>query len=206
MNMGFDFFKLDFLYAVGLIPTVGKSRSQTQREAYQFLRNVLKDKLILGCGANIINSYGNFDYLRVGPDVSLKFDDVFFMRLFHRERISTKVTLQNTIYRSLFNQHLFGNDPDVFLLRDENIELSKEQKYALTIINALFGSVLMTSDDIATYNEHQKSVLAKALDLFKNARVISTARVSKHEIKIVYENNKVNHEVVYNTKKGVLHE
>ena len=47
MDMGFDFFKLDFLYAVGLIPTVGKSRSQTQREAYQFLRNVLKDKLIL---------------------------------------------------------------------------------------------------------------------------------------------------------------
>ena len=116
------------------------------------------------------------------------------------------MTLQNTIYRSLFNQHLFGNDPDVFLLRDENIQLSKEQKYALTIINALFGSVLMTSDDIATYNDYQKSVLAKALDLFKNAKVVSVTRINKHEIKIVYENNKESHEVVYNTKKGVLHE
>ena len=206
MDLGFDFFKLDFLYASALAEVKGKSRCQVQLEAYQFLREILKDKLILGCGANIINSYGNFDYLRVGPDVSLIFDDVFFMRLFHRERISTKVTLQNTIYRSLFNQHLFGNDPDVFLLRDENIKLSKEQKYALTIINALFGSVLMTSDDIATYNEYQKSVLAKALDLFKNSKVVSVTRVSKHEIKIVYENNKESHEVVYNTKKGVLHE
>ena len=206
MDLGFDFFKLDFLYASALVPVKGKSRCQVQAEAYKFLRDVLKDKLILGCGANIINSYGNFDYLRVGPDVSLKFDDVAFMRMFHRERISTKVTLQNTIYRSIFNQHLFGNDPDVFLLRDENIELNKKQKYALTIINALFGSVLMTSDNIATYDDYQKGVLDKALDLFKNAKVLSATRHGRHKIKFSYELNGETLEAVYNTKKGVLHE
>ena len=206
MDLGFDFFKLDFLYASALVPVKGKSRCQVQSEAYHFLREVLKGKLILGCGANIMNSYGNFDYLRIGPDVSLKFDDAAFMRMFHRERISTKVTLQNTIYRHLFNQHLFGNDPDVFLLRDENIELSKKQRYALTIINALFGSVLMTSDNIATYNDYQKSVLDKALDLFKNAKVISASRSGRHNIRFSYENNGKTYNVVYNTKKGVLHE
>ena len=206
MDLGFDFFKLDFLYASAVVPVKGKSRCQVQNEAYKFLRDILKDKLILGCGANIINSYNNFDYLRVGPDVSLKFDDAAFMRLFHRERISTKTTLKNTIYRSIFNQHLFGNDPDVFLLRDENIQLNKKQKYALTMINALFGSVLMTSDNIATYDEYQKGVLDKALDLFKNAKVLSATRHGKNKITFSYELNGDIHHAVYNTKKGVLHE
>ncbi len=203
MNMGFDFFKLDFLYAVGLIPTVGKSRSQTQREAYQFLRNILKDKLILGCGANIANSIDIFDYLRVGPDVSLEFDDVAYMRLFHRERISTKVTIQNTIYRSLFNQRLFANDPDVFLLRDGNIKLSPDQRKALTKINALFGSLLMTSDDIECYHESQKLTLCDALKIFKDAELVNFETKGK-TIKVIYRLDKENHEFLYDTRKGVL--
>ncbi len=204
MNLGFDFFKLDFLYAAALTLPKGKSRCQTQKEAYQFLRDILKDKIILGCGANIINSYRIFDYLRIGPDVSLKFDDVAYMRLFHRERISTKVTLQNTIYRHLFDQHLFGNDPDVFLLRDENIELSKEQRKALTLINALMGSVLMTSDNIATYDEEKKLVLDKAFNLFYKAKVIKIKRNGSSLIDIDYEmDNKIN-KITYDWKKGVL--
>lgn len=204
MDMGFEFFKLDFLYAAALYPVEGKSRCQVQKEAYQLLRDILKDKIILGCGANIINSYRMFDYLRIGPDVSLVFDDLVYMRLFHRERISTKVTLQNTIYRHIFNQHLFGNDPDVFLLRDDNIHLSKAQRNALIKINALFGSVLMTSDDIATYNDEKKKILADALDLFKNAKVISASREGINHIVIRYELNEKKYKLVYNASKGVF--
>ena len=203
MDLGFDFFKLDFLYASSLKEVNGKSRAMAQKEAYQFLRDVLKDKIILGCGANIINSAHVFDYLRVGPDVSLVFDDVPYMRLFHRERISTKVTIQNTIYRHLFDQRLFGNDPDVFLLRDENIKLSKEQKEALTTINALFGSVLMTSDDIATYDSEKKKILDRALQLFYKAKVTSI-KTDKHLIHIEYELDGKIQRMKYNTKKGVL--
>lgn len=204
MKMGFEFFKLDFLYAAALYPVEGKSRAQVQQDAYKLLRSILKDKLILGCGANIISSYRNFDYLRVGPDVSLVFDDVPIMRLFHRERISTKVTLQNTIYRHIFDQHLFGNDPDVFLLRDDNIHLSKKQRIALTRINALFGSVLMTSDDIATYNEEKKQILSEALDLFKNAEVNSVNRRGRYLIDIKYSIKGKEYKMTYNTNKGVL--
>ncbi len=203
MDMGFDFFKLDFLYAAGLPLYEGKSRCQAQYQAYALLRRILKDKLILGCGANIINSYGNFDYLRVGPDVSLIFDDVSYMRLFHRERISTKVTLQNTIYRSFFNKHLFGNDPDVFLLRNENIKLSFEQRKALTKINALFGSVLMTSDDIATYTDEQRKILEDALAMFRNAKVDSW-KSRKDFIDVKYHVGKEEHSFTYSVKKGVL--
>ena len=203
MDMGFDFFKLDFLYAAGLPAYEGRSRCQVQYEAYAFLREILKDKLILGCGANIINSYQNFDYLRVGPDVSLIFDDVTYMRLFHRERISTKVTLQNTVYRSFFNKHLFGNDPDVFLLRNDNIQLSFEQRKALTKINALFGSVLMTSDDIATYNDDQKQILEEALEIFRNAKVDSW-KSRKGFIDVKYHVGEKEHSFTYSVNKGVL--
>ena len=174
-----------------------------QKESYDFLREVLKDKLILGCGANLLNSWGSFDYLRVGPDVSLSFDDVAYMRLFHRERPSTKVTIQNTIYRSIYDQRLFANDPDVFLLRDNNISLSFEQRKALTTINALFGSVLMTSDNIADYDEQKKEVLAHALEIFEKAEDKSFVKRGNY-IDIKYQLNGKEHSFTYNTKKGVL--
>lgn len=203
MDMGFDFFKLDFLYAAGLPLHEGKTRCMAQKEAYEFLRKVLKGKLILGCGANLINSFGSFDYLRIGPDVSLKFDDVAYMRLFHRERPSTRVTLQNTIFRSIYDQRLFANDPDVFLLRDDNIELSFAQRKALTKINALFGSVLMTSDNIAEYNDAKKQVLADALDIFEHATDKSFVKKGD-SIKVSYKLHDKEHSFTYHTKKGVL--
>ena len=203
MDMGFDFFKLDFLYAAGLPSFEGKTRCMAQKEAYDFLRKVLEGKLILGCGANLINSFGSFDYLRIGPDVSLKFDDVAYMRLFHRERPSTKVTLQNTIFRSIYDQRLFANDPDVFLLRDNNIGLSFAQRKALTKINALFGSVLMTSDNIAEYDEAKKQVLKDSLDIFENATNKSFVKKG-NSIKINYTLHDKEHSFTYHVKKGVM--
>ena len=203
MEMGVDFFKLDFLYAAALPTYVGRTRCQVQDQAYQLLRETLKNKVILGCGANIINSYEHFDYLRIGPDVSLEFDDVFYMRMFHRERISTKVTLQNTIYRSFMNNHLFGNDPDVFLLRDDNIKLSKSQREALSKLNALFGSLLFTSDNIATYDEEKKAIFDQVLNIFYNAhnrRYITKGNL----IHITYELYGQKKELIYNIQKGVF--
>ena len=201
--LGFDFFKLDFLYAVGLVPSKGKTRSQTQREAYEFLRQILKDKIVLGCGANIVNSIGNFDYLRVGPDVSLDFDDKAFMRLFHRERISTKVTLQNTIFRSIFDKRFFGNDPDVFILRKENNNLSKEQRIALSTINALFGSILMTSDNINLYSERKKPILDRVLEIFFKGEVTNYFK-KRQTIYVDYSVDGRGYQLAYNTRKGVL--
>lgn len=202
-EMGFDFFKLDFLYAASLEATDGMSRSMCAEKAYTFLRECLDGKVILGCGATVFNCINKFDYLRVGPDVSLIFDDVWFMRKMHRERVSTKVTLQNTIYRSFFNERLFGNDPDVFLLRDDNIKLSDKQKKALITLNALFGSVLMTSDNIGAYDDEKKQTLADALELFHSARVDNFARRGDI-IEIDYTINDKTQKIKYDTKRGIL--
>ena len=202
-EMGFDFFKLDFLYAANLVVKGGTSRSMAAEDAYAFLRECLGDKVILGCGATVFNCIDKFDYLRIGPDVSLTFDDVWYMRFMHRERVSTKTTLQNTVYRSIFNDRLFGNDPDVFLLRDDNIGLSVDQRRALLTLNALFGSVLMTSDNLDGYDEEKRGLLAGALDLFHNARVEQYARKG-NTIEITYMSGDKSHTVKYDAERGIL--
>ena len=46
-------------------------------------------------------------------DVSLDWDDVWYMRLFHRERVSTKQAINNTVFRRQLNGRAYGSDPDV---------------------------------------------------------------------------------------------
>lgn len=206
VDLGFDFFKLDFLYAANLLPLSGKTRAETAEFAYELLREELGDKLILGCGATLANGFERFDYMRIGPDVSLKFDDVAYMRKFHPERISTKVTLCNTIFRSPMNSHAFGNDPDVFLLREEGLSLSADQRYALSLINALFGSLLMTSDNPGNYNDEQNKILAKILEVSKTGAVESYERKG-NQIQVRYTLGGAPRSFTYHVKKGViLHE
>ena len=203
VDAGFDFFKLDFLYAACLPNYPGRTRAQVASDAFAFLRECLGDKLILGCGAPLFPAAGKFDYMRIGPDVSLKFDDAWFMRFMHRERVSTKVTLQNTVYRSLFDGVLFGCDPDVFLLRDVNLSLSPERRTALLTLNALFGRLLMTSDNIAAYDDEQRDLLSSALTLFRGARVKDYRR-DGDTIRITYAHAGRDYAILYDTRKGVL--
>ena len=202
-DLGFDFFKLDFLYASNLPTYKGLTRAMQTSKYYQFLRDCLDQKMILGCGANMFNAYNLFDYMRIGPDVSLRFDDIWLMRHLHRERISTKVTLKNTVFRSIFNGHLFGNDPDVFLLRDENMWMSKENRHALITLNALFGSVFFTSDNLGNYDQDKKDELNYALDLLYNAKDVKYY-LNKHFINVSYHLNNQEVKFSYDTKKGVI--
>lgn len=203
VDMGADFFKLDFLYAVNLAPLPGKTRCETSEFAYQLIRDCLEDKLVLGCGCTLSNAFSRFDYVRVGTDVSLIFDDWPQARVLHPERVSTKHTIQNTIYRSCLDGHMFLNDPDVFLMRDKNMKMSFRQRAALTTINALFGSLLMTSDDISEYDVPKQSVLEHALDLFRNGKVLSYSRRGKY-IDIRYECHGIEQSFAYDTAKGII--
>jgi alpha-galactosidase len=116
-------------------------------------------------------AFGVFDFVRVGPSVTTEWDVSWLMRNMHRERNSTKHTILNTISRSNFNGKVFLNDPDAFLLR-KDIGLTYVQKKSLATINALFGSVLATSDDISTYDrlypnydKHAAAVLEQTLEV-----------------------------------------
>ena len=83
------------------------------------------------------------------------------------------------------------------------LKMSFEQRKALTKINALFGSVLLMSDDIATYNEEKKAVLAEALHLFRNAEVLSYETKGK-TVDVKYRVDGQEHQFTYDINKGVL--
>lgn len=161
-DWSFDLVKLDFLYAACIIPTQTKTRGQLMCEAMEFLRDCVKDKLILGCGVPLGPSFGLVDYCRIGCDVGLDWNDKFFMQYLHRERVSTLNAIQNSISRRHLNNRAFLNDPDVFFLRDENIQLTSTQKETLAFVNKHFGSLIFTSDDISLYT-NQNSLFDKTM-------------------------------------------
>ncbi len=149
---GFDLVKLDFLYGAAPFGTKTESRAGRMIRAMELLREWCGDKLILGCGVPVMPAFGLVDYCRVSCDVSLDWDDKWYMRLFHRERVSTKQAIGNTVFRRQLNKRAYLSDPDVFFLREENIKLTSEQKSKLARVNALMGGVLLTSDDPSRYS------------------------------------------------------
>ncbi len=159
---GFDLVKLDFLYAAAPFATgdhgdesdgpFSESRAGRMIRALMFLREICRDKLILGCGTPVMPAFGLVDYCRIGCDVGLDWNDKAYMRIIHRERVSTKHSINNTIFRRGLDGRAHGNDPDVFFLRDNNISLTDKEKEYLATVNALCGSVWLTSDNLNAYN------------------------------------------------------
>ena len=137
--------------------------------AMKLLRQWCGDKLILGCGVPLMPCFGVVDYCRIGCDVSLSWDDKWFMRLLHRERVSTRQSIDNTVFRRQLNGRAFGNDPDVFLLREENCQLTPEEKDKLSTANALFGNILLCSDNPATYSPETMAKFARVQRIFAQA-------------------------------------
>ena len=157
----FDMLKLDFLYAVCMAPPKNKTKGQVMNEAMQFLRKIAGDKLLLGCGVPLASSFGLVDYCRIGADVALKWEDKLLADVIrYRERVSTLASLHNTISRHSLNARFFGNDPDVFILREAENKLTQIQKNTLFILNQLCGSLIFTSDNINEYN-------AETLELYR---------------------------------------
>ena len=169
---GYKLLKLDFLYAACIVPRKDKTRGELMAEAMDFLRECAGDALILACGVPLASTFGKADYCRIGCDVTLDWNDKPHMRLMHRERVSTKNSILNTVFRRQLNGRAFLSDPDVFLLRPCNNSLSDKQKKCLAEVNALMGSVLFTSDNFYDYGEAETKELSKILKI-TNSEIIS---------------------------------
>lgn len=202
VDNGFDFLKLDFLYSASLAHRHDKTRAQVMRDTMQFIRDNSYGAEILGCGVQLISAAGLVDYCRIGCDVSLKFNDVWYMKFMLRERVSTMNTLQSTISRRHIDKCFFLNDPDVYLLRDENMHMSIEQRKSLALINHIFGSLYLTSDNLINYSDEKKE-FAKECEKFKDYKYSNVRRV-KNLYLFDLSKGKEKYHFEYNTKKGIL--
>lgn len=162
---GYDYAKLDFLYA-GALP--GKRHNDMPREtAYRnglgVLREALGEAFLLTCGAPILPSLGLCDGLRVGPDVAGQWasnrDDSLLMNF---ATPGGRNALRTTLHR-LWLRPLVQTDPDVVYFRRQENSLSSEQIDMLKDLSLVAG-FKATSDVPAWLSEAERRALRTYLE------------------------------------------
>jgi len=152
-DWGYTFLKLDFLYATAILPRAGKTRAMVMHDALKLIREWIGDVPYIACGCPIGVAAGMCDYMRVGPDISLKFEDKPLKMIGYRERICTKANMNNTENRWFMNGYAFMNDPDVFILRNSpDVKLTDEQKKQLFELNMEKSGLVFFSDNVSEYD------------------------------------------------------
>ncbi len=128
-SWGYDYVKLDFLYA-GALPGARHtpiSREQAYRQGLGTMRNALGDAYLLTCGAPIIPSLGLCDGIRIGPDVASHWDsyrDDVLLQNFAMP--STRNAIRATVNR-LWLKPLVHTDPDIAYFANKKNTLNAAQ-------------------------------------------------------------------------------
>lgn len=199
-DWGYDMVKLDFLYAACIVPMHNKSRGQIMCEAMDFIRDCVGDELILGCGVPLMPSFGKVDFCRVGADVALEWK---YNPYGIREDVSTPNTINCSVFRRGLNGRAFMNDPDVFLLRDNNIKMSFEQRTLIAEINSVFGSLLFVSDNVSQYSREQLEVFLDTIHK-RDVKILKAGICKNDIIRVEYLLNGFEKTLQFNYKNGTV--
>jgi alpha-galactosidase len=124
-DWGFDYLKLDFLFA-GVLPgrrhdpTV--TRAQALRQALSCIRQEAGPEVtLLGCGCPLGSGVGIFDAMRISADVAPGWTPSFHgIEPFFRQEPdfpSARNAIRNTLTRAPLHRRWWVNDPDCLLLR-----------------------------------------------------------------------------------------
>lgn len=145
---GFDYLKLDFLYAGALKGKRYKDmpREAAYRESLRVMREAMgADAFFLTCGTPILPAIGLCDAIRIGPDVSHdweKYRDATL--LYNFTTPGTKNAIRTAIHR-LWLKPLFHIDPDVEYFESLENSLDENGKILLQDL-ALICNFKATSD------------------------------------------------------------
>jgi len=145
---GFDYLKLDFLYA-GALPGVRHAdmpREAAYRHGLKVMREAMgAEAFFLTCGAPILPSLGLCDALRVGPDVGGEWESQRdAVLLYNPTTPGTKNAIRTTLHQ-LWLSPLVQIDPDVAYFAARGNSLTPEQKQMLQDL-ALVCNFRATSD------------------------------------------------------------
>ncbi len=162
---GFDYVKLDFLYA-GALPGVRHTempREQAYRQGLRTIREALGDAYFLTCGAPIIPSLGLCDGMRVGPDVASHWasqrDDLLLANF---TIPGTRNAIRTTVNR-LWLQPLVHTDPDVAYFASAQNTMTAEEEQKLQDL-AQVCQYKATSDKPIWWTEKERSYLRSFLN------------------------------------------
>jgi alpha-galactosidase len=164
-NWGYDYVKLDFLYA-GALPGkrhIDMPREAAYRNCLAVIRSALGDAYFLACGAPVIPSLGLCDGLRVGPDVADYWashrDDNLLMNF---ATPGTRNAMRTTLNR-LWLEPLVHTDPDVVYFRSRLIQMTSAQRSLLQDLATVAG-FKATSDVPAWLTASERTALRLFLE------------------------------------------
>lgn len=157
---GYDYVKLDFLYA-GALP--GKRHLDLPREAayrtgLKTIREALGGAYLLTCGAPILPSVGLCDGMRIGPDVASYWDNPRDRDLLRNYTVPGTQNALRTSLNRLWLQPLLHTDPDAVYFRSVQNSLTQEQKSLLQDL-ALIAGFKATSDMPAWLTKEEEAAL-----------------------------------------------
>ncbi len=141
---GFDYFKLDFLYA-GALP--GRRRQDASpidsyRAALSLIREAVGPQAtLLGCGAPILPSIGLVDAMRVGPDVALNFEPAGGEDLSGPSQRGAALAVRA---RAFLHGRLWVNDPDCLIARPA---MERREEWAEVV--GRYGGLRASGDRLA---------------------------------------------------------
>ncbi|HST49715.1 glycoside hydrolase family 36 protein [Jatrophihabitans sp.] len=146
LDLGFDFFKADFLFAGALD---GERHSELSpvaayRQGLREIRQALGDAYLLGCGAPILPSVGLVDAMRVGPDTAPHFEPAGG----DLSKPGGRSAIVTSTGRAWQHGRFWVNDPDCLIVRPE-----VENREALADCIARVGGLRGSSDRIADLDE-----------------------------------------------------
>lgn len=173
-SWGFDYLKLDFLYA-GAMP--GKRHQAIPREvayhnAVKVMREAAGDAYILACGAPIIPTLGLCDGIRVGPDVSPYWlNKPLSVWLNNPNDTSTQNSIRTSLHRRWL-QPLVNIDPDVMFFRSKHNALKPDEQQLLLDLGTILN-FKATSDLPQWLNRQEADALREFLETEVHVEKIS---------------------------------
>ncbi|MGD8864109.1 MAG: alpha-galactosidase, partial [Anaerolineales bacterium] len=170
-DWGFDYLKLDFLYA-GALPGQRyddtKTGAMVLRDVLEVIRFAAGDHTFLvGCGCPVGTGLGLVDSMRISPDVSEHWRGRYkgIPLLVSRDPgfPSAWNAIRNTYYRAHQHRLWWLNDPDCLILRSGNSSLSEDEMQSLVTMIALGGGVILDSDRLCALSDDRKAILARLI-------------------------------------------
>ena len=164
ISWGFRYFKLDFIFT-GMIPGAyysGGDAVYWYRNIIQKFRSIKKSEPLyfLGCGAPITQSIDLFPIMRIGADTREQWEDKFLQFVRHQSRPSAGHSLKYTMERFFLDRTMYLNDPDVSFFRyEKDVSLTTQEKQLVSIINFLFSSQMMISDNLSAAPKDEQNEL-----------------------------------------------
>ncbi len=189
--LGFDYLKLDFLFAGAL---AGKRHDPAASSVQAYRRGLAALRrgagpgvFVVGCGAPLGASIGLCEAMRIGPDVEGRWTNALFDTLVGVEAgPAARNSLANVFARAPLHQRLWLNDPDCVLLRTaarrvsgepmSGSKLSESESRTLTAAIALSGGLALVSDELAELPPERVAWLRRMLPSLSRAPDTGPAR------------------------------